>query len=201
MQRTAIVNLKRRPDAIAKGAGAHRPPHEVGQPFVIGRHGTREEVIALYRAEFWRRIRAGEVSLEELAALHGKTLACYWCAPLPCPRELWDEGGVLGAVSQAFRILGESATPDGFQLADEREPMLWGFFNMLDAQVCRLDRSVDRLTPQMRDLERAQDGTEINDREFDLVTARARNLGDRRDAFEKMRAAAAEHYRTETGDT
>ena len=116
------------------------------------------------------------------------------------PRELWDEGSALGAVSEAFRILGDAA-PDGFQLADEREPMLWGFVNMLDAQVRRLDRSVDRLVPQMRDLERAQDGTEINARELELVTDRARNLGDRRDAFEKMRDAAAEHYRTETGDT
>ena len=116
------------------------------------------------------------------------------------PRELWDEGSALGAVSEAFRILGDAA-PDGFQLSDEREPMLWGFVNMLDAQVRRLDRSVDRLVPQMRDLERAQDGTEINARELELVTDRARNLGDRRDAFERMRDAAAEHYRTETGDT
>ena len=116
------------------------------------------------------------------------------------PRELWDEGSALGAVSEAFRILGDAAL-DGFQLSDEREPMLWGFVNMLDAQVRRLDRSVDRLVPQMRDLERAQDGTEINARELELVTDRARNLGDRRDAFEKMRDAAAEHYRTETGDT
>ena len=116
------------------------------------------------------------------------------------PRELWDEDGALGAVSEAFRVLGEGVGPDGFQLADEREPMLWGFVNMLDAQVRRLDRSVDRLTPQMRDLERAQDGTEINARELELVTDRARNLGDRRDAFEKMRDCAAEHYRTETGE-
>ena len=116
------------------------------------------------------------------------------------PRELWDEGSALGAVSKAFRSLTDAA-PDGFQLADERESLLWGFVNMLDAQVRRLDRSVDRLTPQMRDLERAQDGTEINARELELVTDRARNLGDRRDAFEKLRDAAAEHYRTETGDT
>ena len=116
------------------------------------------------------------------------------------PRELWDEGSALGAVSEAFRTLADAA-PDGFQLADERESLLWGFVNCLDAQVRRLDRSVDRLTPQMRDLERAQDGTEINARELELVTDRARNLGDRRDAFEKLRDAAAEHYRTATGDT
>ena len=71
---------------------------------------------------------------------------------------------------------------------------------MLHAQTLRLDRAVDRLTPRMRDLERAQDGTEINARELELVTDRARNLGDRRDAFEKLRDAVAEQYRRATGE-
>ena len=51
----------------------------------------------------------------------------------------------------------------------------------------------------MRDLERAQDGAEINASELELVTGRARNLGDRRDAFEQMRGAPAEQYRGTTG--
>ncbi|MYH38826.1 MAG: DUF4326 domain-containing protein, partial [Rhodospirillaceae bacterium] len=54
-----------------------------GNPFRIGRDGSREEVIARYRADLWRRIRAGEIALEELAALDGCWLAC-WCEPLPC---------------------------------------------------------------------------------------------------------------------
>ncbi len=69
---------------------------------------------------------------------------------------------------------------------------------MLDAQVRRLDRAVDRLSPELRDLQRAQDGTEIKSRELEPVTDRARNLGDRRDAFEKMCDAVAEQYRSET---
>ncbi len=116
-------------------------------------------------------------------------------------REIWDRDDATDAVSEAFRIIAEGVAPDGFQIADEREQMLWGFVNMLDAQVRRLDRAVDRLTPELRDLQRAQDGTEIKSRELELVTDRARNLGDRRDAFELMRDAVAEQYRTETGDT
>ena len=54
-----------------------------GNPFKVGRDGTREQVIASYRAQLWRRIRAGEVSLHELAGLDGMWLAC-WCDPLPC---------------------------------------------------------------------------------------------------------------------
>ena len=71
---------------------------------------------------------------------------------------------------------------------------------MLDAQSRRLDRGVDRLVPELKELERAQDGTEINARELELMTDRARNLGDRRDAFEQMRDTAADAYRAETGE-
>ena len=52
----------------------------------------------------------------------------------------------------------------------ERNALLWGVVNAFDAQVRRLDRSVDRLTPEMRDLERAQDGTEINAHELGRIT-------------------------------
>ena len=116
------------------------------------------------------------------------------------PREVWDRDDAIDAVVEAFRILAEGAAPDGFQLADERESLLWGFVNCLDAQVRRLDRGVDRLSPEIRELQRAQDGTEINARELEMTTHRAQNLGDRRDAFEQMRDAAAAQYRTETGD-
>ena len=80
------------------------------------------------------------------------------------PRDVWDEADALSAVSEAFSTLAGNVAPDGTQLADERESMLWGFVNMLDAQVRRLDRGVDRLAPKLRDLQRAQDGTEINAR-------------------------------------
>ncbi len=117
------------------------------------------------------------------------------------PRDVWDADDALSAVGEAFRILAEGVGPDGTQLADERESLLWGFVNTFDAQVRRLDRSVDRLSPELRDLQDAQDGTEVKSRELELVTDRAQNLGDRRDAFEQMRDAAADAYRAETGDT
>ena len=64
-----------------------------------------------------------------------------------------------------------------------------------------LDRAADRLMPELRDLQRAQDGTEIKSRELELVTDRAQNLTHRRDAFEIMRDDDAEAYRADTGDT
>ncbi len=116
------------------------------------------------------------------------------------PREVWDRDDAIEAVGTAFRILADGVAPDGFQLADEREGLLWGVVNAFDAQVRRLDRGVDKLAPEMRDLERAQDGTEIKARELELLTERAQNLGDRRDAFEQMRDAIAEQYRAATGE-
>ena len=49
-----------------------------GNPFVTGRDGTRDEVIAKHKA--WL---ADNFSDEDLAELRGWDLAC-WCAPLSC---------------------------------------------------------------------------------------------------------------------
>ena len=114
-------------------------------------------------------------------------------------RDVWDADDALDAVSEAFRILAQGVGPDGTQLSDERESLLWGFVNMLDSQTRRLDRAADKLLPGLRDLQREQDGTEIKSRELELVTDRAQNLGNRRDAFETMRDTAADAYRVETG--
>ena len=116
-------------------------------------------------------------------------------------RDIWDRDDATDALTDAFRIIAEGVAPDGFQIADERESLLWGIVNAFDAQVRRLNRGVDKLTPELRDLQSAQDGTEVKSRELELVTDRARNLGDRRDAFEQMRDAVAEQYRAETGET
>ena len=115
-------------------------------------------------------------------------------------RVVWDENDAIEALSEAIRVMVDGVTVDGTQMADEREALMWGFVNMLHSQVTRLDRAVDRITPEMRDLERAQDGTEVKAWELQTLTDRAQNLGDRRDAFEKMRDLAADAYRSETGD-
>jgi hypothetical protein len=54
-------------------------PSKWGNPFVIGRDGTRDEVIAKY--ESWL-IKQPDL-MDALPVLRGKTLAC-WCSPEPC---------------------------------------------------------------------------------------------------------------------
>ena len=117
----------------------------------------------------------------------------------PDPREIWDRESALDAVSAAFRTLVDHAGPTGFQLADELESLLWSYVNMFDAQVKRLDKSIDKLMPDLRDLQKEQDGSEIKAHELEDTTHRVRNLTSRRDAFEEMRDHASCLYLEEAG--
>ena len=86
-----IANMKHRPDLVRllNGRDAHAGVVRIdrrtrwGNPFRLGRDGGRAEVIDLYRRDLWRRIRAGEIALEDLAALASATLLCH-CRPLQC---------------------------------------------------------------------------------------------------------------------
>ena len=130
-------------------------------------------------------------------------MALYGAAPERGERDsrvVWDEDDAIEALSEAIRVIVDGVTVDGTQMADEREPLMWGLTNMLHSQVQRLDRTVDRIAPEMKDLERAQDGSEVKAHELEMLVERAQNLGDRRDAFEKLRDLAADAYRVETGD-
>ena len=147
-------------------------------------------------------IDTAETEAQSVTATICDNAALYGAAPERGEfdtREVWDADDAIAAVTESFRILAQGVGPDGTQLADERESLLWGFVNTLDAQTLRLDREADRLMPELRDLQRDQDGTEIKSLELELATDRVRNLTARRDAFETMRDAAAESYRAETG--
>ncbi len=61
-------------------------PSKWGNPFLIGRDGTREEVIEKYRE--W--IQTQPQLLADLHELKGKVLGC-WCAPLACHGDVLTE--------------------------------------------------------------------------------------------------------------
>ena len=68
------------------------------------------------------------------------------------PRRMGRTGSPHGHYTGLLHHRKDAVAPDGTQLADERESLLWGFVNMLDAQTRRLDRAADRLLPGIRDL-------------------------------------------------
>ena len=73
-------------------------------------------------------------------------------------RETWNEEEALAGIEEAIHILAHAVAPDGTQLADERESLLWGFVNTLHAQVQRLDRGID-IGPDRARHERPRPGT------------------------------------------
>ena len=81
---TAVISIRhdrsvlREPDVVRIDRAT-----KFGNPYLIGRDGSRTEVIEKYRERLWRDIRAGRMPLEHLAALEGKRLACH-CSPNPC---------------------------------------------------------------------------------------------------------------------
>ena len=78
MAHPLVVHCKRAPHDVYVGR-----PSKWGNPFVVGRDGTRTEVIARY--ERW--LHARPELLEALPELAGKTLGC-WCAPHACHGEV-----------------------------------------------------------------------------------------------------------------
>ena len=85
-----------------------------GNPFRIGRDGSRAEVIAKYRAWLWDQCQSEEWFIDELATLHGKTLGCF-CAPQPCHGDV-----LLKAAAWAFNelIAHDKANSPWFQAAE-----------------------------------------------------------------------------------
>jgi len=71
-------------DVIPTGAIYVGRPSKWGNPFIIGRDGTREEVIAKY-ADWLDGMIYNE--LLDLDELKGKDLVC-WCAPLSCHADI-----------------------------------------------------------------------------------------------------------------
>lgn len=75
-----VLNLRR--DGCPKGAVYCGRGSAWGSPYVIGRDGTREQVIKKYAKHILPNLR--------LTGLRGKDLVCF-CAPLPCHCDLLIE--------------------------------------------------------------------------------------------------------------
>lgn len=69
-----VVHCKKEPYDVYIGR-----PSKWGNPFEIGKDGTREEVIQ----KFKEYLTLSPLLMEELNELNGKTLGC-WCSPRPC---------------------------------------------------------------------------------------------------------------------
>lgn len=81
---TRRVYNRRHGDAPAEAVYVGRPS-KWGNPFVIGRDGSREQAIELYRRYLYE---SGLINA--IGELTGRDLVC-WCAPKPCHADLMIE--------------------------------------------------------------------------------------------------------------
>lgn len=76
-----VLNIRDLPyRALSQGAVFIGRPSKWGNSYIVGRDGTREQVIERYRSWLHRQIETGRLNLGEL---EGRDLVCF-CAPLPC---------------------------------------------------------------------------------------------------------------------
>ncbi len=77
--RNGVCRVLNKRTAPSSGGVYIGRPTKWGNPFQIGKHGTRTEVIAKYRA--W--VCDQPELMTALQELRGQNLVC-WCAPMPC---------------------------------------------------------------------------------------------------------------------
>ncbi len=83
--KTRVVNLKLDKYEIYIGRGSIW-----GNPFVMGKDGTRDSVIAKYRYQLMQALKQGSITNDDLINLRGKVLGCY-CKPLKCHGDVLAE--------------------------------------------------------------------------------------------------------------
>jgi len=82
---TTVVNIRKEPYDVCI-----MRPSIYGNPFAIGRDGTREEVIEKFRIYFYERIKRDEAFSVAVVKLRDQRIGCC-CAPLPCHGDIYAE--------------------------------------------------------------------------------------------------------------
>jgi len=82
---TKVVNVKTEPYDVCI-----MRPSIYGNHYKIGRDGTREEVIAKFKVDFYKRIKWDLVYLQAVMELADKRIGCC-CAPDPCHGDVYVE--------------------------------------------------------------------------------------------------------------
>ena len=79
----AVLNKYHHGGKVPAGAVDIMRGTEFGNPFIIGRHGDRSEVVERYRRHLWLRLKTEPELSGKVRQLHGRDLCCC-CAPAAC---------------------------------------------------------------------------------------------------------------------
>lgn len=108
--RARVVNIRRATHDVYIGRGRGSI---WGNPFIIGEHGNRAEVIAKFRE--WLPNQAA--LMVQVHSLHGKTLGCF-CAPAACHGDVLAEFAEL-AFNRINNIQAPAAKTPSVALQDQ----------------------------------------------------------------------------------
>ncbi len=103
-------------------------------------------------------------------------------APEPKRQDIHPD---INALHDIVDGITRDITPEGYQLEDQREGLLWGFVNVFDQQIKRLDRAINA----------AGRNTEAD---ASQIAATVANLEERKFSFEELHVAASALYSKET---
>jgi hypothetical protein len=78
-----VLNMYHHGKKVPDGAINIKRGSIFGNPFEIGKHGTREEVIEMFRVDLWKRMRQDKVFAKQVLELHEKNVCCC-CFPKAC---------------------------------------------------------------------------------------------------------------------
>lgn len=82
--KTTLVNIKTGARCDVYIGRSKRPSEGMfGNPFEIGKDGTREEVIEKFKVYFYERLKLEPAFKKAVEGLRGKILGCF-CVPLAC---------------------------------------------------------------------------------------------------------------------
>lgn len=79
----AVLNMYHHGKRVPDGAVNIMRGTIFGNPFIMGKHGDRDAVVAQYRVWLHERIQKEPAFAAEVKALHGRDLCCC-CAPKSC---------------------------------------------------------------------------------------------------------------------
>lgn len=108
-----ILNLRRLGGDVSEAALARRGIVRIdratrwGNPYRLKPTESRGATIERYRRHLWRRIKSGDLPLEDLAQLHNRSVACH-CSPSPCHGEVLLRAAAWAAGQLAARCDDEA---------------------------------------------------------------------------------------------
>jgi len=109
------------------------------------------------------------------------------------PRPLPEGRLVEAAAADSFDAMAASLADT--RLEPDLEDLLWGFTNIFQRAVERVERQLDSNEIAQKRLQREQDGSEVKSVELEKLIAEGRSMIERRDSMEAFREAFADQFR------